>query len=92
MVGRAGDLLDKHFAARTAIRDFNQTMPLVLPTGFEMHRYSMLCVYTNRLQVLFSWLWCDMQYWYYPISDFIVLSCYSYIRYCFCAIFAGVFK
>lgn len=38
MVGRAGDLLDKHFAARTAIRDFNQTMPLVLPTGFEMHR------------------------------------------------------
>lgn len=39
IVGKAGDLLNKHFAARSAIRDFNQTMPMVLPTGFEMHRY-----------------------------------------------------
>lgn len=35
----AGELLDKHFSASTAIRDFNQTMPVVvLPSGFEMHR------------------------------------------------------
>ena len=38
IVGKAGELLDKHFAAKSAIRDFNQTMPMVLPTGFEMHR------------------------------------------------------
>jgi hypothetical protein len=33
------NLLNKHFAADAAIRDFNETMPLVvLPSGFEMHR------------------------------------------------------
>ena len=32
-------MLDKHFATSAAIRDFNETMPvLVLPSGFEMHR------------------------------------------------------
>jgi len=44
-VGKAGELLDKHFAVKSAIRDFNQTMPMVLPTGFEMHRY-VVCVCT----------------------------------------------
>jgi hypothetical protein len=35
----AGELLNKHFAANAAIRDFNETMPvLVLPSGFEMSR------------------------------------------------------
>jgi hypothetical protein len=35
----AGELLNKHFAANAAIRDFNKTMPvLVLPSGFEMSR------------------------------------------------------
>lgn len=35
----AGRLLNQHFAADAAIRDFNETMPvLVLPSGFEMHR------------------------------------------------------
>ena len=35
---RAGELLNKHFAANSAIRDFNETMPvLVLPSGFQMH-------------------------------------------------------
>jgi hypothetical protein len=36
---QSDNLLNKHFAADAAIRDFNETMPLVvLPSGFEMHR------------------------------------------------------